>query len=523
MGADPRVRLRRKCGRVVYSMDRNLEALRWRAADPQWHFRLALAAVLLFTFVHMLALPLIVSPDGIWYVRLANVLAGPAIISHWDFYRTPLFPLALNVAFRIGGEQPHMALLVSGIFGLTGVVLTGLVVRRVAGATSGAIALVVLAFYPVLVGYQHLLLTETGNFFWIALMLWSLVRVAKDFHGSAIGMGCWIALVIAAAYYWRPTLLNLSPIAAVALVLLRLLPPNDRRPYSQFMDRLRREGRRVAATALIIALGPWVLAFPWKQLTDRYKPNAYSRFFAEGIFRQILVPPDDPMLASVRTEYEADIARDLVNGRLPPGGVGGGGRYELRQKFYKIFEHLPFAALIRRYPARYISGAARAILFYLAVPHHGGDYENAAFSHYVFWLWPSTDSLEHSLGWEVKEPELAPLPFGGGALIGRWLDKINPAYIWLVFASSILSLLWFGVSLKQGDAVGLTLTGLPLAFLLMHALTLETIDRYGFPAYPMLLANAVIVFAKLLLRKKSVGPSVVDEIAATRAVSAESR
>ncbi|MBV9612396.1 MAG: hypothetical protein JO091_07980, partial [Acidobacteriaceae bacterium] len=55
-------------------MDWNLNALARRMGDPALHFRIAVGIVLLVTFVHTSALPLIVSWDGMQYIHLANVL-----------------------------------------------------------------------------------------------------------------------------------------------------------------------------------------------------------------------------------------------------------------------------------------------------------------------------------------------------------------------------------------------------------------------------------------------------------------
>ncbi|HEX4167516.1 MAG TPA: hypothetical protein VHZ55_18780 [Bryobacteraceae bacterium] len=112
-------------------------------SNPDLFFSIGIAVVLLITFVHTLALPLIVSYDGMEYAHLANVLSGPSVTSHWNFYRVPLFPLALNLAFWLGGEQPQSVLMITTLFGTAGVVLLGLIVRRVAGAASGTITLIV--------------------------------------------------------------------------------------------------------------------------------------------------------------------------------------------------------------------------------------------------------------------------------------------------------------------------------------------------------------------------------------------
>ena len=60
--------------------------------------------------------------------------------------------------------------------GVGGVLLTGSIVRTVAGNAAGIVTLLVLTVYPVLVCYEHILLSETGGFFLLSLLVWVLVQ-----------------------------------------------------------------------------------------------------------------------------------------------------------------------------------------------------------------------------------------------------------------------------------------------------------------------------------------------------------
>jgi 4-amino-4-deoxy-L-arabinose transferase-like glycosyltransferase len=474
-------------------------------ANPRLHFSIGVGVVLLVTFLHTMALPLIVSYDGMEYAHLANVLSGPSIISHWNFYRTPLFPLALNRAFWLGGEQPKSALLVTTLFGTAGILLVGLIVRKIAGGTSAAIALVVMVFYPVLVGYEHMLLSETGIVFWIALLLWSLVCLTPASKPGAIWVPCCIALVIALGYYWRPTILFLAPAAALAFLCIVLLSSAGARPYSELLRKMRTE-RRVIAGTLIIAFTPFLLAYPWMHLTAEHRRGAYDDFVAQGMFRQVVVPLDDPLLARVRAEYRDAIEHDVVNGRLPLDGVTIGGHTELLNKIRPLFARAGVWRLIRRHPFRYVEGVAKSMIFFLGVPDHRVDDENWNFSHAVFTVWPATDTLDRSVGWDPKFVQFAPKAYVGGAFVGKAFDALMPVYTWLVLASTIVSFIWMVVSLKQGETIGLALTAIPFALLLVHALTLQAADRYALPVYPLMLANFVVLIRLIWLgfvRKRS--------------------
>ena len=469
-----------------------IAASKYRLADPHLHFSIAIAIVLLVTFVHVLTLPLVVSYDGMQYVHLANVLSAPAVIANWNFYRTPLFPLALNWAFRLGGEQPQSALLVTTLFGLGGVLLAGWTVRRIAGATAGAVALMLMVFYPILVGYQHMLLSETGIFFWLALLVWSLICLPAASKRWTMAVACWMALVLALAYYWRPTLLYLSPVVAVVF-LLRTFSSRETKRYSALIAHFRRPEPRIIASVLIILLAPWSLAYPWRWLTAQYMPGGYAGFLAAGMFKQVLVRPSDPVLASVRTEYEAAIQHDSVRGKLPLDGVTIGNHAKLMDDYIRAVSAAGVARMIRRYPVRYAVRVFKSFIFFLGVPDHRVDDENWNFSRAVFDLWPGDENFEQTLGWVPSLTQFAPQHYGGGALVGKFFGGLMPVYTWLVLFCSIVSLGWMLVSLFQADSVGLALTAIPFALLFLHALTLQAADRYAFPVYPLMLANLVVI------------------------------
>lgn len=128
-------------------------------------YRVSKYLAVLLTLVHVLCLSYIASYDGMEYVHLANLIGTPSFTQSWNYLRTPLFPASLKAAFLLGGEQPMAAMLVTAGFGLAGVLLIGSVVSRIAGYAAGGVTLILLTIYPTLVTYEHMLLSETGIFF----------------------------------------------------------------------------------------------------------------------------------------------------------------------------------------------------------------------------------------------------------------------------------------------------------------------------------------------------------------------
>ncbi len=232
-------------------------------------------------------------------------------------------------------------------------------------------------------------------------------------------------------------------------------------------------------------------------LTAKHISNVGQYTIEAGMFKQVMVPPEDRILAPVKNEYEAAIREETKHGRLPIDGLSIAGSNDiLLHKMFVLYSKAGCLRLIARYPLRYATGAIKSMIYFLGVPDHNRvDDENWFFSRYVFTLWPASDSLDKSLFWDPKLVQFTPPPYGGGALLGKIFLKLMHLYTWLVLAGSLLSIGWLAIAIRRADPVAFTLTAIPLAFLLLHALTLMAADRYGFPVYPMMLANLVIVIA----------------------------
>jgi len=238
-------------------------------------------------------LPLIVS-YGTEYTRLAYVLFSPDFASEWKLYRTPLFPLGLRAAFGLGGEQPESALLVTTLFGLAGTLLVGATVRRIATGTSGAIALLILAVYPVLIGYEHSLLSETGTFFFLALVLCLFTRFATSQNPRSWSHVVGISLALAIGYYWRPTIIYLSPVLAVLYVIAALLALYSARVKLDVLNLFRAGDSVTFFKALVIGVLPWLLAAPWMMEMAHRNIKASDLVLPFGLYKQVVVPLSDP-------------------------------------------------------------------------------------------------------------------------------------------------------------------------------------------------------------------------------------
>jgi hypothetical protein len=476
-----------------------------RYRNPEFHYRVAIIIAVSLTFAYALCFPLIVSYDGMEYTRLAYVLFSPDFASEWNFYRTPLFPLALRAAFFLGGEQPESALLVTTLFGLAGTLLIGAAVRRIATGTSGAMALLILTVYPVLIGYEHLLLSETGTFFFLALVLCLFTRFATSQNPRNWSHVVGICLAVGIGYYWRPTIIYLSPVLAVLYAITGLLAPYSASGRLDVLNLFRGEELVTFFKTLVIGILPWLLAAPWMMEMAHRNIKPSDLVLPFGLYKQVVVPLSDPVLRDYVKQYQAVIDRNSRNGVLPVDGVALGDSHELSVRIASAFNKAGVIRLIGRYPLRYTSAVIRSMAFFLGWPSAiRVDDENTNFARAALGLWPPSDSLSSSLGWDVANKKLTPGTYSGGAWLGSTLTRVLPVYEWLLRSGSLaaIGLLCLGVIRRLPKI--LAVSSIPLSFLFLHALTALPADRYAFPVYPLLLANLVLIVSLFAPRKRAV-------------------
>lgn len=174
------------------------------ARDP-WVLGAVLAAVLLRAgLVALFPDPTPVN-DEIDYWRLGEGLArGEGFASN---FRPPLHPAFMAVFIGMGGGTVAVRL-AQAFLGSLAVVLVGLVAERVGGLRAARAAAWFVALDPVLVGFSHLLWSET---LYVALLLFGLVlllRGAESWHRRDwVGAG----LAFGLASLARPQLLTFLP------------------------------------------------------------------------------------------------------------------------------------------------------------------------------------------------------------------------------------------------------------------------------------------------------------------------
>jgi hypothetical protein len=444
-----------------------------------------------------------ISWDGYLYVQLADILGTSQFPSKWDFLRTPLFPLSLKMAFVVGGKNPLSVIVLNTFFGMTGILLIVSVIKQTWGRFSAAIALLLLSFYPTLIVYEHCLLSEVSTFFCLAIIikLLSDSRPQYRFFLKAL----FLMLGVTIGYYFRPTLLYLSPLVGLLFGLSLWKPGVHPEEMKRFMQPHRLV---IIMTIVLIAVGPFAAAYPWKQISkDGSRRMAQQIIW--GFVKQAAIPLNSPLLGAAADKYSESIKQSLNNGHLMMDGVRSDALfYEVAYSIYKEYGSRLgdfLGPAIFKAPQRYLKRVIATLLYFTGFP--GIESETQAFTGMVLSddtgskLWPGPESIRQDIERDFSRPggKNFSLPF--------MLRSLNPFFSVLIIAGWVATVFIFIVGCFRWEGRLLAFSTIPLAFSLMHALTLMANDRVIMPVHPLVLVNLVLASA-IIFRplKKAIRP-----------------
>lgn len=133
-------------------------------------------------------------PDEREYVELAHHLAADHEFSYkgqLTSFRPPGFAFIMSAVFRLSGTTaPAPVRVVQIFFSLATIIVVYRLGRDGWGEQVGLIAAGIWAFYPTLLGFNNILLTEPSCLFFVSLACWMLMRyLQKPRAGWAFGAG----------------------------------------------------------------------------------------------------------------------------------------------------------------------------------------------------------------------------------------------------------------------------------------------------------------------------------------------
>jgi len=166
-------------------------------------------------------------PDESEYLELAKNLYNGEGFSYKGeptSFRPPGFPFLMSIVFQLLGTTSPVA--VRGLqmaLSLLTVWIIYLAGREGWGERTGLVAAGIFAFYPSLIGFNNIILTEPSFLFCISLACWAVVRHLNNPKAWQVG-GAGVALGLGALV--RDTLFYSGPVTALFLIGLAI---KDRR------------------------------------------------------------------------------------------------------------------------------------------------------------------------------------------------------------------------------------------------------------------------------------------------------
>jgi len=479
-------------------------------AQDVFHFTLYLALAL--WVAHVVTLPVAVSYDGYIYIDLAEVIGSSRFPHDWQVTRTPLYPLVLKAAFAVAGRKPSTAIFVSSAFGLAATLLLTFAARRLLGPLAASIVLVLLSCYPTFVAYQHFVLTETGTAFFLAAVLYLLLWTPESTNHTWIKTASLVA-VLSVGYYWRQALLSLAPVAAVLHgASLYTTWVRERQAASALRPGFRGKIVHLCVQVSLIGLVPFQLARPWSNYVD--DAASVDTTLRQGILRQALLPPEHPYVGKHQAAY-----RKAIQESSAKGSFYSGLRSDLHGPLYNMIfsQRMPlpprqfFLELVRKYPSRYFAGVCRTVILFGGAP--ALESENRISRQMI--LSPDWTGAKFSQGPPHLEKQIQKdlQQQTSAGLVLRLLNALIPFYdVFLIYAS-VVTAIAVVVAFMTRNLTVVTLCAVPLAFLILPALSLASIDRYAFPTYPALLADAIMAPALLWNRPRQAFSTVFRRLA----------
>jgi hypothetical protein len=449
---------------------------------------LALAFAGLFGIAHLLALPMLMTFDGAEYVRLARSF-GKDFFTAWDYARTPLYPAALRVSFWAFGTQPLATMLPNVLLAFGGTACLCRAALKTAGPWATAFGVVALALFPTAVAYQHTVLTETGAFFFLALLALTLTWTPQQRWRKTAALSACVAV----AYYFRPTTLALAGLAALVYGLELWWGATEKR-------------LKATAPALVVLLLPALFAVPWNRISAAYGGRDFlGQAMVFAMLKQALLPPDDPFLAEVRESYETAIALSSVDGSLDVGGL-------TRERHWMAYSTLVarapevrgvFWRAITEHPGRAATGVGRTLLLDLGVDSK--DSENETYVKGVITdaetgakLWIPAQMLPEDVDAALRVP-------GRSTTLDSVLGALHGPFDLVLGFGALVTLAGFVFALGRRHPGLLVLTATPLFWLSFHALLLIASDRMVVPSHALLVFNAFAVPAAVWRARPGVG------------------
>jgi len=298
-------------------------------------------------------------PDEFEYIELAKNLAERNEFSykgHLTSFRPPGFPFIVSLAFRFFGSEALVpARVLQMLFSLATIWIIYRLGRDGWGEKVGFIAAGIFAFYPTLIGFSNILLTEPACIFFVSLTCWAMLRYLQHSHlgwafvaGAALGISALI----------RDTLFYAGPLTIFFLFVYNWRKPRAHLWHAAFLT-----------AGFVSAILPWSI----RNSLLNGQPTLISS--VGGITFYLCNNEKAPLIRSSSLFYEKQIGEEYYYETLLPelDGLSETEKNEIVTR--KAFEYMlanPGATLVRML-GRFVDfwGQERLVINHVLAKYYG--------------------------------------------------------------------------------------------------------------------------------------------------------
>jgi hypothetical protein len=420
--------------------------------------------------VLMAGLPLVVSYDSMHYLDLSETYDGTRTWDQWHYGRVPAYPYYLWAVGKVLGLTPGSYITSNTIMGTITALLLAWLLRVRVGPIPALVLLVLMLMHPLIVGYEHVLLTEVITGCLLAIIMAVSCPQAPWAWGHYVLLGSIVGL----AYMTRQ---NYLAMLAPALVVSALLH--------------RKPRRTTAAIVLALVLGTagfTGMMARWSAREGPHKHQGAGFLLFIGVCNYGLVDTSIPEFVPAREAYEKILKE------LPPAGDAGYGDLHIlpirriaEEAFPNDCGRIAWKSVLASPPA-YLKAVGRNLRLLYGFADVQGENAN----------WPLV-GMRKNYGdgnvrvgphYDEKARALFAQPFQRGAVGRGYRNLVDPHNTVFLLAAG-LSFFGMMTMLARKDWVPAILNFIPHYLLLGYAVLLTGIDRYAIPMYPAMLFSGL--------------------------------
>jgi hypothetical protein len=397
--------------------------------------------------------------------------------SNWDMLRTPLYPLLLTFL----DFYKFDFLLLNSIFYILTIRVISDILSKYHINLKEQLLVFICFFSPVVITYQHTFLLEAAITFLLIFIFWV---AQKDFK-SDWSKYLILSFVMILSYYFKPSFKYMT--AAVLFLVF----------FTDHFHQFKKITLKHLLPPVVGFLIFFVCIFGWDN--ELKKSGRVDQQFQSFTIIMGAAPSSSEFMGIYSEDYKKRIAGTFPRGGLPSDVLY---LYDLNQIPEK---NLLLASIINQ-PSHYLAALVRSISNFIISPPTNSDNKvignfvmprsNEITTTKIFSFNPSMQTLIDRVNYRYL------IPFKPGIIVNIINFLSAPINILTAIFFAFLPCLFF-IAIYKKNKVATISTGIPLAYIGMHAIALLGNDRYIAPAIPLVYVGVILSYI-LLFRSSNV-------------------